>query len=520
MADKKPSGFRFRLPWLPKPALTTSPAVSPEPPSQPTRSAPPTQPPRTTTQTSAQRPPFRPPGKAPAPAAQPTVATPAPASPRQSPPQSVSPPQPPPPPSVPAKSPVIKSPIAKSVGIQPTKEIEATTETTPALETPGLATPPQRSPLRSPRRAQSPPSPPQTPPPFILTESSPPESPMAKTIETVAAQPAKDSQTLTETMPTREMPGPATTHQRSPLGPPKQGQPQPGHPQTPPPSKPDSQPSSPSRLHTPPQPNSQDLLPSHMVAQPNVPTSPSSLSPEPTRTRATTHPLSTPPKSPSRSPSPTTKITSEFAVIKRPTKTSDEKFPNDSNLKGPETEAMNLHKFETKSQKAKPTSTTRLPLHREIKDDISQLINKILATSLPKQHIDEKHASIITLAGENNGASMHLASDSSIKPDSKLGDHYNNQETTKAILNSNAQGVNNSMMFNSSATERNPGVHLRISRDLPNINDSDMSDTDSMEMQRAEVNLIPPQKLVYNPAFGIDDDLEISVSTGNEIKVL
>ncbi|KAI3814667.1 hypothetical protein L1987_14310 [Smallanthus sonchifolius] len=48
----------------------------------------------------------------------------------------------------------------------------------------------------------------------------------------------------------------------------------------------------------------------------------------------------------------------------------------------------------------------------------------------------------------------------------------------KAIVNSNIQGINNSMMFNSSVTERNPGVHLGFYRDLSSINDSMMKNTD------------------------------------------
>lgn len=476
MAEKKPSGFRFRLPWLLQPSLTPA-------------KEPPTKSPRATTQTSvastpAQRPPFRPPGKAPAPAppvaSPPMVATSAPASPEQSPPQSPS------------------------------------------------------------------------PPPPVSTKSSAPKSPIGKSIEPVATQPAKEPQTTTETESTIETTGPVSPPQTRSFRPTRQVQFQPSPPQTPPPAKPNSQPSSPSHLPTPPQPNSKPLSPSRMAAQPHEVTQPEATSKPPSPVHLQPSQTRTPPRSPSSSPSPSpsssqprdkpsklpsppTESTKEVSEIKRSIETTEEKIPVHLNhvpqgeglsldakpreitkVEGGETKSMDSHSMETKLQKPKPITTARVPLHKEIKDDISKFIHKI-ATSSSKKSMDEKPASVITVAGDNTGASMHLGLDSikrgyklttdgsahdaaingdrSSKRDSKAGE---NQET-KAIVNSNIQGINNSMMFNSSVNERNPGVHLGFCRNLANINDSKMRNTESMEMQRAEVNITPPQKFIYEP---------------------
>ncbi|KAD4888804.1 hypothetical protein E3N88_20877 [Mikania micrantha] len=422
MAEKKTSGFRFRLPWLLQPALP------------PIRGRP-TQPPRTTTQTSvtstpAQRPlPFRPPVRAPAPppAAPPTPATeatPTSFSPRQSPPPSVASP---PPMSVSPNSSIPKS-TAKTVepvASQPTKETQATITQVPS-------TPPQTAPFSQPRQAQSQPSPTQaSPTPTPTPFPSPPQTP----------QPAKQSQT-----------------------------------------------------HTPPR------SPSQLDSEHS--NTPSSLSSRPTNTAMGNH----------------------LALDEEPRQITE--------LRETLTKSMELHSMGQKSQKPK-----RVPLHIEIKDDISKLIHDIATTSA-QQYTDEKPTNIITIAGDNTGASMHLDldeikrgykhttdstdHDTAINGDSKASEN----EYPKAVVNSNITGINNSMMFSSSVTERNPGVHLGLHHHNPaNINDSMMKNKESIEMQRAETNITPPQKLVYDPAmeaskFEFEEDDPVTSSRGYEIEVV
>lgn len=150
-----------------------------------------------------------------------------------------------------------------------------------------------------------------------------------------------------------------------------------------------------------------------------------------------------------------------------------------------------------------------------------------MATTHPKNRMDEKPVSIITIAGENRGASMHLGSESArregtihirrgykINPDESGDTTTDGEESskgkrlkdsiiredkaTKAYVNSNNQGVNNSIVFNSSIAQRNPGVHLALTRYLPESIKSN-NKTESLEARKAEFNIIPAQKLTYEP---------------------
>ncbi|KAK1301559.1 hypothetical protein QJS10_CPB12g00017 [Acorus calamus] len=105
-------------------------------------------------------------------------------------------------------------------------------------------------------------------------------------------------------------------------------------------------------------------------------------------------------------------------------------------------------------------------------------------TSNTSKHpmMDEYISSIITLAGENRGASMHVGSDAGkrdgivpIHRGYKLND--DNEDKGKpahasdaappavtACINNNVQSVNNSILHNSSCSGKNSGVHLVLSR--------------------------------------------------------
>ncbi|GMH16205.1 hypothetical protein Nepgr_018046 [Nepenthes gracilis] len=131
-------------------------------------------------------------------------------------------------------------------------------------------------------------------------------------------------------------------------------------------------------------------------------------------------------------------------------------------------------------------------LPNEVKEDITKFVHK-LGIGQAKQPLDDKPYSIITLAGENKGATMNLGLEPvkregsihiyrgyKIKPDEsvntttdeegsskrgKSGEQKAEEDkATEAHINSNAQGINNSLVFSSSITETNPGVKLVHSR--------------------------------------------------------
>ncbi|CAL5384940.1 unnamed protein product [Camellia sinensis] len=168
------------------------------------------------------------------------------------------------------------------------------------------------------------------------------------------------------------------------------------------------------------------------------------------------------------------------------------------------------------------------PLHKEIRDDISKFVNK-MANQQPKHLIDEKPVTVITLAGENRGASMQLGSESAKKDGAihihrayKINPDESNEATTdgegsskgrqskdskteedqasKTYINSNVQAINNSIMLNGSITERNPGVQMVHSHKLtePVKPTRRMG---SLETHKAEFNVTSAQKLTYKPTI-------------------
>ncbi|CAA2994377.1 Hypothetical predicted protein [Olea europaea subsp. europaea] len=193
----------------------------------------------------------------------------------------------------------------------------------------------------------------------------------------------------------------------------------------------------------------------------------------------------------------------------KPTKTSSR--PGNKSISAP------THKF---------TQSSREPLLKEIKDDISTFVNRMPIRD-PKSSLNDRPVSVITLAGENRGASMHLGSDSSkgegaihihrgykINPDEspeatidgegswkgKKSEDAEGKEDlpTEAYVNNNTQGINNSIVFKSSIAERNPGVHMIVTHAQKEPTKS-TDEKRLLEVQKAEINTIPSQKLTYEP---------------------
>ncbi|GAB4846815.1 hypothetical protein Ancab_025822 [Ancistrocladus abbreviatus] len=177
-------------------------------------------------------------------------------------------------------------------------------------------------------------------------------------------------------------------------------------------------------------------------------------------------------------------------------------------------------------QKPAMSNGEKAALHKEIKEDVSKLAHK-LGVRRPNQALDEKPFSIITLAGENRGATMHLGSDPEKRArtihihrgyktnpdestesttdaegasnDGKSGDQKAEEDmATKAYINSNAQGINNALVLNCSVAERNPGVQFSFSRSLID-HEKLKKDTGTSVTRKAEFNLTPAEKLTYAP---------------------
>ncbi|KAK9270115.1 hypothetical protein L1049_025689 [Liquidambar formosana] len=190
------------------------------------------------------------------------------------------------------------------------------------------------------------------------------------------------------------------------------------------------------------------------------------------------------------------------------------------------TPRMDRNNVSQSHQKPGTFTGERANLHKGIREDISKFVHK-MGTGDPKQLMSGKPASVITLAGENRGATMHLGSESGkkevsvhirrgykINPDesaeattdgegSSKGRSSKNSMTkenlaTKAYVNSNTQSINNSILFNGSVTERNPGVQLALSGN-PTEPINSNGETESLETRKAEFNITPAEKLTYEP---------------------
>ncbi|XP_010927384.1 uncharacterized protein [Elaeis guineensis] len=123
-------------------------------------------------------------------------------------------------------------------------------------------------------------------------------------------------------------------------------------------------------------------------------------------------------------------------------------------------------------------SGERAPFEREIKEGLSRLVqNSSIGQS--KRIGNGQAVSMITLAGENNGASMVISSDthvhrrfkhdkgdveaSSDNVDGRWNPRGNENSAITASINSNVQSINNSTVHDSTCDVRDPGIHLNLS---------------------------------------------------------
>lgn len=166
-------------------------------------------------------------------------------------------------------------------------------------------------------------------------------------------------------------------------------------------------------------------------------------------------------------------------------------------------------------QKFMESNGEGISMQKEIKNDISKLTQK-MATE------QGKPVSVITLVGENKGATMQLGSqkDGAVHIHRGYKLHYDGSteattggeesskdkrpkesntkedQMTKAYMNSNSQGINNSIVFNSHITERNPGIHLTLTEN-PTEPIKTATNANQLVAHKAEANITPAQKLTY-----------------------
>jgi len=118
-------------------------------------------------------------------------------------------------------------------------------------------------------------------------------------------------------------------------------------------------------------------------------------------------------------------------------------------------------------------------LHREIKAGVADMVHKASGAA-GTGHAAGSGTSVITLAGENKGASMNVGGGKSknggewhgghgYRLDGGSGSGNDGKKAAgkagmmTALINSNVQVINNSLLLQSSCNGGDPGVHLKLS---------------------------------------------------------
>ncbi|KAL4295695.1 hypothetical protein GQ457_12G031200 [Hibiscus cannabinus] len=187
-------------------------------------------------------------------------------------------------------------------------------------------------------------------------------------------------------------------------------------------------------------------------------------------------------------------------------------------------------KYESTSNKAHQKCVSsnweQVPLHEEIREDVSKFVHK-LTTGQPQLPTEQQSISVLTLAGENRGASFHLGSESSkrdglvhihrgykINPDDSPDATTDGERSStvrkpkdsatkenlasRAYVNNNIQSINNSIVSESSVNAQNPGVHLELLHNLAELIKSSTK-AENAEPRKGEINITPTEKLTYVP---------------------
>ncbi|OWM70440.1 hypothetical protein CDL15_Pgr011916 [Punica granatum] len=197
------------------------------------------------------------------------------------------------------------------------------------------------------------------------------------------------------------------------------------------------------------------------------------------------------------------------------------------------------HQFQapagSSTSSSSPSTGHEPSLQKGIKDDAMKLVEKLTDGHPTKHQLGLHPVHVITLAGENQGASMQLSSESlhrgegyihihrdyktnpdeSVDPTTDEGEQVpalgeeeaipspEENPAPEAYINSNVQGFNNSIMFEGSVTERNPGVHVAMSMEeeakLPQLPPELDEEKELLETRRSEFSPTPAERHTYQP---------------------
>jgi hypothetical protein len=191
--------------------------------------------------------------------------------------------------------------------------------------------------------------------------------------------------------------------------------------------------------------------------------------------------------------------------------------------KDPSSSISNQRNAPSSDEREKGNEKEKGPIQKGIKDDITKFVHKISASVQPTQPMEDKKFSVITLTGDNRGATMHVGSESDKKEGSihihraykneseesidvttdGEGNTNNDEENSmehsevgKAYVNSNIQSINNSLMFHGSINERDPGVQVTLPQKPSETINRGEKDTQN---HRTEFNVSRSQKSTLQP---------------------
>ncbi|KEH36635.1 hypothetical protein MtrunA17_Chr2g0284251 [Medicago truncatula] len=124
-----------------------------------------------------------------------------------------------------------------------------------------------------------------------------------------------------------------------------------------------------------------------------------------------------------------------------------------------------MHSESVKSSQSPPAEGEKHKnLDREIREMVSAITHRVTGFHKPgsSHHLDnedEQGTRIITLAGNNEGATLRS------ELDAKSGKYssHDEAEALSTYVNSNFQAINNSIMLGGSYHANDPGVHMDIS---------------------------------------------------------
>ncbi|KAG8391974.1 hypothetical protein BUALT_Bualt01G0243200 [Buddleja alternifolia] len=413
-----------------------------------------------------------------------------PAAPAPSPPQPA-PTRPPPPAIVRPTIPIRPPPPPTQTQVRPPSQ--PASALVPPVSPPRSPVTPPPQPAAAPPR--SPVAPPAAPPRSLVTPPPPP-----------AAAPPRSPVAPPAALPRSSVTPPAAAPPRSPVAPPV--------PQSSPPKAPPKSPVVPP-VPQPSRPSSSRRSPVvSPISQPSPPKTPpmSPFVPPPHHTSPPPAPTTSPPSVQKNSPKTKTPPVANAAPIESP---KTVKPMETTTIQSPKIKPLSHHpspftlpppqikadvdrepKFEQKSVLVqetidKPTKIITPNAHNNgvAPNGKREPTTKDKGTNKKLSDTEEQGMRMITLAGENKGAVMQLSPShkklySSGNPQSLQNKNTsetgedgksNNKDKTdramsmqsptmSAILNSNVQGVNNSILYNMDCRQNDPGVHISLAR--------------------------------------------------------